>query len=223
MSTASGTQGTEGGGKGKKGGKGKTVNAKGKGTTGKSTAETTAKACVDFVRAAAATDSAQPFPKDSVALDSWANVWLKHVKNQPESYFQDVLHLAHGECYGHRETSAHGVPVVFVPWSLGGDNIDLFPEGFLWERGCDITRSDDLIVRTPKGREFQMQMWGNMPYVSKDILHKILQDLPVRHVAGRNGRPADTPTAARVANVCVNLEHLREDIPKEELCKMRAQ
>ena len=25
----------------------------------------------------------------------------------------------------------------------------MFPEGFLWKRGCSITRGDDLIVRAP--------------------------------------------------------------------------
>ena len=93
-----------------------------------------------------------------MALDSWANVWLKHVKDKPESYFQDTLHLAYGKCHCHKETSAKGVPTVHVPWTPSGDNIDLFPEGFLWERGCNITRGDDLVVRTPAGREFQVQM-----------------------------------------------------------------
>jgi hypothetical protein len=85
-------------------------------------------------------------------LDSWANVWLKHQKDKPEAYYQDVLHLAHGECFCHKETSAKGIPTVYVPWSTSSDNIDLFPEGFLWERGCSIMRGDELKVLTPKKR-----------------------------------------------------------------------
>ena len=54
-------------------------------------------------------------------------MWLKHQKNRPESYYQDVLHLAHGECYCHKDTSSKGVPIVYVPWSASNDNIDLVP------------------------------------------------------------------------------------------------
>ena len=180
------------------------------------------KACVDLTRAAAASDGKGAFPRNCVALDSWANVWLKHVKGHPESYFQDVLRLAHGECYCHRETSTKGVPMVFVPWSPSGDNIDLFPEGFLWERGCSITRGDDLLVTTPRGREFQVEVWGNMPYISKDKLHQILSDLPECHEGGRSGRPALVPMAARVAYAHVDLDHLKGAVPKAELAKVRA-
>ena len=149
-------------------------------------------------------------------------MWLKHSKGKPDSYYQDVLHLAHGECYCHKETSTKGVPMVYVPWSSSNDNIDFFPEGFLWERGCSIARGDDLIVRTPKGREIQVQMWGNMPFISKDALHQILSDLPECHVGGRSGKPAPVPTAARVAIARVDLDHLKGALPKEELSKVRA-
>ena len=126
-----------------------------------------AKACLDLARAAAVdADVSARFPRDGVALDSWANVWLKHVKDQPSSYFQDKLQLAYGDCLCHKETSKKGVPMVFVPWSDTSDNIDLFPEGFLWERGCEITRGETLTIRSPKGREIKVSMWGSMPYIT---------------------------------------------------------
>ena len=130
-----------------------------------------------------------------MALDSWANVWLKHKKSMPEAYFQDVLQLAHGDCMCHKDVSDKGVPIVYVPWDPSKENIDLFPEGFLWDRGCSITRADDCLVRTPKGREFQVKMWHKMPYVSKDDLHQILSDLPAADLNGRSGQPAPTPSA----------------------------
>ena len=139
---AKGKSGGGGGGKGK--GKGKPSGSKGQG-------KASAGACIDLRAAAAAGDERQ-FPRDCVALDSWANVWLKHQKDKPEAYYQDVLHLAHGECFCHKETSAKGIPTVYVPWSTSSDNIDLFPEGFLWERGCSIMRGDELKVLTPKKR-----------------------------------------------------------------------
>ena len=149
-------------------------------------------------------------------MDSWANVWLKHEKDKPVSYYQDVLHLAHGQCHCDRETSFKGVPIVYVPCLKSNENIDIFPEGFLWERGCSITRGDDLIVRTPKCREFQIQMWGNMPYIKKHELQMILSDIPEYHSVGRSWRPATVPTAARVY-AHVDLDHLKGDIPKEDL------
>ena len=94
--------------------------------------------------------------------------------------------------------------------------------GFLWERGCAIIRDDNLLVRTPKGREFQVKMWHKMPYVSKDDLHQILTDLPAAHLNGRSGQAAPAPTAARVANACVDLEHLRDYASKEDMVKIRA-
>ena len=63
--------------------------------------------------------------------------------------------------------------MVFVPWSGTSDNIDLFPEGFLWERGCEITRGEILIVRCPKGREVKVSMWGSMPYITKNELNQL--------------------------------------------------
>lgn len=83
-------------------------------------------------------------------------------------------------------------------------------------------RGDDLIVLTPKGREIQMQMWGNMPYVTKDELQKILSDLPEYHLCGRSGRPATVPTAARVAYARVDLNHLKGEMLKEDLAKARS-
>lgn len=214
--------------KGKKGrgkGKGKSTDQgrdKGEKVKNDKATEANAKACVDLERAAAAGNSQGLFTRNCVALDSWANVWLKHKKDKPVSYYQDVLHLAHCQCHCHRETSLKGVPIVYVPWSKSNENIDLFPEGFLSERGCIITRGDDVIVRTPKGREFQIQMWGNMPYIKKDELQLILSDLTEYHLVGRSGRPATVPTAARVAYVHVNLDHLKNDIPLEDLSKIKS-
>ena len=92
----------KGGGKGKNKGIGKGKAGKGS-DGGRATAK--AKACVDPARAAAAATAHKPFPKGCVALDSWANVWLQHQKNKPDSYYQDTLHLAYGECQCHKETA----------------------------------------------------------------------------------------------------------------------
>ena len=67
-----------------------------------------------------------------------------------------------------------------------------------------------------------MQMWGNMPYVTKDELQKILADLPEYHLCGRSGKPATVPTAARVAYARVDLNHLKGEMLKEDLAKTRS-
>ena len=56
-----------------------------------------------------------------------------------------------------------------------------------------------------------------MPYIKKDELQMILSDLPEYHSVGRSWRPATVPTAARVADAHVDLDHLKGDIPKEDL------
>ena len=69
-------KGQKGKGNGKSNGKSKgNRNGKDKGQKEK---EANAKACVDPERAAAAGGSHGSFPRNCVALDSWANVWLKH-------------------------------------------------------------------------------------------------------------------------------------------------
>ena len=84
----------------------------------------------------------------------------------------------------------------YVPWVEGGGNIDLFPEGFLWDRGCSITRGKEHVIHTPKERVINIKMWGSLPYVLKDDLQRIIDP-------GRSGHVAQIPTAARVCrNLC---------------------
>ena len=94
------------------------------------------------------------------------------------------------------------------------ENIDLFPEGFLWERGCDNHRGRELVVISPKGRRVAVQMWDSMPYITKNELHLILRNLPEHHVVGRSGRPAAPPKAARAARstVKVNLNRIKTEL-----------
>ena len=114
-----------------------------------------------------------------MALDSWANVWLRHEKSKkPKAAYTDTLQLAHGECQCRKETLRKGVPTVYVPGSKDGENIDLFPEGFLWARGCSITRGDHLTVDTPKHRVLTTKLEAGRPYITKDHLELILAQLP---------------------------------------------
>ena len=121
---------------GKSGGKsGK--DGKGKGGKGKGKSDAKAAWDADAMRAAAATGQQPRFPRNAVGLDSWANVWMIHDKD-PSTIFPDTLTLASGTCKCLRDVTVKGIPRVTVPWEDKGVNIDLFPEGFLWERGCSI-------------------------------------------------------------------------------------
>ena len=65
-------------------------------------------------------------------------------------------------------------------------------------------------------------MCGNMTYIKKGELQLMYSDLPEYHLVGRSGRPATVSTAARVAYAHVNLDHLKGDIPMEDLSKIES-
>ena len=138
-------------GKGKQKGKGKfqgNPNAKAK---PKAKADTAKVAHWSDVRASSA-HAEDCFPKNGIALDSWANVHLVHEKKPPAGRdYPHQLNLAHGTCPCFKTTGRKGVEQCFVPHTEGGDNIDLFPEGYLWERGCTIARGAEHSITTPKG------------------------------------------------------------------------
>jgi len=179
----------QGNGKGDRKGKGK----------GKDQADKAFAALVsdDQPRASAAVAGGSRFPRKSIGLDSWAKVWLTHQKAEG-SGFGDELILVQGAGKCRREVGQKGVPQVFVPLKKGGENIDLFPEGFLYERGCTIVRGNEHYLETPRGRRVTIQVWGSLPYIAKDELQRILADLPEIIVPGRSGNQAREPTAARV-------------------------
>ena len=87
------------GGKGKdtkgegKGGKGKDSKGKGKGNKGKKGVDD--KKAYATIAASASTAKAA-FPEGAAGLDSWANVWLKHVEETDSGDWVELLTLADG-------------------------------------------------------------------------------------------------------------------------------
>ena len=120
------------------------------------------------------------------------------------------------------------MPRCFVPWDDASDNIDLFPEGFLWERGCKIERADKHQLVTPKGRIFEIKTWGSLPYLSKNDVNLILDDLPESTIPGRNGHSAGNPKAARVSKTVTQrqlrsqLNHLQGEYSKAQISNIQA-
>jgi hypothetical protein len=64
-------------------------------------------------------------------------------------------------------------------------------------------------------------MWGSLPYILKEDLHKLIQDLPDRTTPGRSGHQVHVPTAARVcrqqrfmSETKAQLKHLIPDMNK---------
>ena len=160
-------------GKGKGGAKGK-GKGQSKGKKGdKDDTKPNARAAIDMNMALVASAQSQPvFPRECIGLDSWANVHLIHQRPRRGLKFPDTLHLAHGSCKCRRDIGPKGVPRVYVPFQADGDNIDLFPEGFLYERGCEIMRGATHTITTPKGRSIPLLMWGSLPYLTKEDLQK---------------------------------------------------
>ena len=169
------------------------------------------------------------FPKDAIGLDSWANCYMQHIKGlKPEG--DEELTFAHDDftmpC--EREIGPKGIPIVKVPWAKTGTNIDLFPQGFLWQRGCDINQGEKLELTTPKQRKIKLYMWGDtLPYFYKKDLDKIIEDLPEHDVTGRGGKIAKPPTVASIrkcictpAKIRSDLHHLKEQMPKEKINKI---
>ena len=88
---------------------------------------------------------------------------MQHRKDCLNEFFPHTLTLAHGSCKCQRAIGQKGVPMVMVPWSDDGDNIDLFPAGPLWERGCDINYGSIPTLVSPKGHQYEIKMWGGLP------------------------------------------------------------
>ena len=110
-------------------------------------------------------------------------------------------------------------------------NTDLMPLGWLWRRGCRYEWDDHgASLRTPHGTRVEVNMWGDLPYVSATGLKAIFKDLPNRDALGRGGRPADSIVpSARVA-ITLNtkairdqLSHISAAMSRKELANIVAQ
>ena len=101
---------------------------------------------------------------------------LIHQKGRHCTY-SDTLSLAHGGTKCFRETGRKGLPIGKAPWFQDGDNIDLFPENFLLKGGCEIQKGEDQVLISPKRRVIILQMWGEMPYLLKSELQRVLTDV----------------------------------------------
>ena len=201
-------------GKGKSKGKGDSKGKKGdsKGSKGKT---------VRSARASAVVSST--FPAGGVGLDSWANVFLKHVE-PGEIQWNSSMKLAHGECKCELSTGPKGMPTSKVPMRENKENIDLLPLGWLWSRGCDYTWNEHgPSIKIPKGRYLQVLMWGLLPYITEDSSKKLIVDLPDAKIPGRVRDTTDPQVSeARVSRTTVNLDHLQGELEHGDLVKQKA-
>ena len=143
-------------------------------------------------RVAAATSHNHHFPDGACGLDSWANVYLKHVDASADSArWAEPLRLADGSsapcktCIGPK-----GIPQALVERRSGQDNIDLVPMFWLVERGCSVLWEQGVTLVTPKERRLTLACWNELPYLTKKQLEQTLSDLPPQEMPGRSGRTA---------------------------------
>ena len=145
------------------------------------------------------------FPRDAVALDSWATHYLIHdtpgrrrsAKSDKQNY-PDVIDLAHGKCRCKKSSGRKGMPICYVPWDNNSDNINVFQESFLSDRGCSIVRGDHCYIISPRGTIYGVQMWGTLPYLTTLQLDTLISDLPKALVIGRTGSTAVQPPGVRM-------------------------
>ena len=78
--------------------------------------------------------------------------------------------VVHGTCKGYRDAGPKEISRVCVPKGPKGENIVLFLEGTLWERGCTTDRGHKHEIITPKGISVEIKMRGTLPYTSKQEL-----------------------------------------------------
>ena len=129
-------------------------------------------------------------------LDSWANIYLRHVDSLDEQKTGSIT-LADGSKAPCRTYSGDkGCPMALVLRDEDADQIDLLPQQWLCERGCDV-QYDGLsgTLTTPKGTKLDLKFWQSLPYLSSDQIVVLFRDLPEAHEKGRSGRPAGDSVA----------------------------
>ncbi len=142
------------------------------------------------------------FPAGAVGLDSWANVWLKHVDSSETHEWSEPLRLADGSSTPCRTgLGPKGIPQAQVEARPDQENIDLLPMYWLIERWCQVQWNDKVSLTTPKNRTFVLKCWNKLPYLTKKQLEQTLEDLPEPTVPGRSGKAA----GARVASAFIVL------------------
>ena len=154
-----------------------------------------------LIAASAMADPEEAFPPGAAGLDSWANVWLKHVED-PTFNWTESLTLADGSnstC--HTAVGPKGIPQALVKKTTEGSNIDLVPMYWMMERWCDISWGDKVIFTTPKGYVMHLDCWSGMPYMTATQIEKALEDMPEASVPGRSG----AGTGAKVCSAHVTL------------------
>ena len=192
-------------GKGKSKGNDHTAQQQQQAPAGKGGASQRPKAKVKAARVAAAdaTDGGGDFPAGACGLDSWANVWLKHVDSSTASHqWSEPLRLADGSSTPCRTCiGLKGIPQALLEKRQGQENIDLVPTSWLIDRWCDVQWNDKVVLITPRQQKLILDCWHGLPYLTAEQLKQTLGDLPEPGVPGRSGKAA----GARVASASIVL------------------
>ena len=110
---------------------------------------------MDLARAAAACDSSKAFLRNCVALDSWANVWLKH--EQGVQGGTRPLAFADGSCGTcTAKIGPKGIPMAIVPRKACSkeSEIDFLPMTLV-ERCFAVLCGDASVLSTPENKRLQ--------------------------------------------------------------------
>ena len=117
-------------------------------------------------------------------LDSGANSQVKYVKDLPDDLFHIPLTIANGESIPCAATIGEkGAPLVYI---VGESDTEIMPLGWLVERLCTMS-TDFSFITTPKGRHLTVHQRDHLPYLTKEDLMTLFNDLPEPQEPGRSG------------------------------------
>ena len=161
--------------------------------------------------------SGDAFPAGGAGLDSWANVWLRHVTD-PATEWTESVTLADGTaapCY--TAVGPKGIPVAQMQAKPDGESIDLLPWNWFVDRGCYVAWGDKVLFHTPKGRILELPLWCDMPYLTKEQIQLVLGDLPPSWCPGRSGLKAGQHIKAAFVRCRICAARVTYAVPLEEV------
>ena len=126
-------------------------------------------------------------PCGGALLDSGANAMVKYVDALSKKEQVFPVTLASGKTIPcAKAIGPRGMPVVYM---VGKSDTDILPLLWLIERDCEISQ-DWRTLTTSKGRRLPVVIADCLPYLNKESVTQLLEDLPEAAMPGRNGKVA---------------------------------
>ena len=144
-------------------------------------------------------------PCGGALLDSGANAMVKYVDALSKKEQVFPVTLASGKTIPcAKAIGPRGMPVVYM---VGKSDTDILPLLWLIEHHCKISQ-DWRTLTTSKGRRLPVVIADCLPYLNKESVTQLLEDLPEAAMPGRNGKVASLNVKV-VFSLCLRRAALR--------------